>query len=113
MQFPEDQIEALKAVIPSVSQANERGYDYLLLENLLLPDGCEPPITDALLCPTPRDGYSSRLFFASKIAGGPQRNWNGNIRVLGRNWYAVSWQTQPGLKLIEMLMIHLKALRQL
>ncbi len=111
MKFPEEQIERLKALIPSISEASEGGYDYILLEDLILPDGCIPSVTDALLCPTPREGYSSRLFFAEKIIGGPPRNWNGNLRVLGRNWYAVSWQTTAGLELVEMLMIHLKALR--
>jgi len=111
MKFSEEEIVELKAIIPSVSYANEGGYDYLLLENLVLPDGCQPGVVDVLLCPNPREGYQSRLFFASKIAGGPLRNWNGNIRALGRNWYAVSWATKPGLKLVEMLSIHLKALR--
>jgi hypothetical protein len=111
MKFPEDQITALKSITPGVSSANEGGYDYLLLENLILPDGCQPAIVDVLLCPLPREGYQSRLFFSSKITGCPTRNWNGNIRVLGRNWFAISWQTQSGLKLVDMLMVHLKAIR--
>jgi hypothetical protein len=111
MKFPEEEINELIAIIPSVSYANEGGYDYLLLEQLKLPDGCQPAVLDVLLCPNPREGYQSRLFFASEVIGGPQRNWNSNIRALGRNWYAVSWATSPGLKLIEMLAVHLKALR--
>lgn len=112
MQYSEEEITALKSIAPSVSAAAEGGYDYLLLENLSLPDGCQPAIVDALLCPKPRDGYESRLFFSAQIFGCPSRNWNGNLRVLGRNWYAVSWKVLPGLKLAEMLMIHLQALRE-
>jgi hypothetical protein len=49
------------------------------------------------------------LFFAEKINGGQGGNWNGNIRVLDRNWHAISWQTTtPNLSLIEQVMIHLK-----
>jgi hypothetical protein len=111
MKFPEEEIIELKTIIPSVSYANEGGYDYLLLEQLTLPDGCQPAVLDVLLCPNQRDGYQSRLFFASQVTGGPTRNWNGNIRALGRNWHAISWATSPGLKLVEMLAVHLKALR--
>ena len=39
------------------------------------------------------------------------RNWNGNLRALERNWCAISWQMQPGLRLAEMLINHLNALR--
>jgi hypothetical protein len=112
MEFTEEEITALKLIIPSVSSTTEGGYDYLLLENLPLPLGSQPETVDALLCPKPRDGYESRLFFSSKVTGCPVRNWNGTIRVLGRNWFAISWKVSPGLKLAEMLMIHLKALRE-
>ena len=81
-----------------------------LIENLHLPDGCQPQIVDALLCPTPRDGYQSRLFFSVQITG-QARNWNGNIRVLERNWFAISWQVPPGLRLYEILLVHLRSLR--
>jgi hypothetical protein len=111
MNFSEEQISELKSIIPSVSYANEGGYDYFLLEGLPLPEGCQPATMDVLLCPNAREGYQSRLFFAAPVTGGPQRNWNGNIRALGRNWHAISWATTAGLKLVEMLAIHLNALR--
>ena len=111
MNFPIDQIEELKRIAPSVSEATERGYSYLLIENLQLPDQCIPSVVNALLCPTPREGYNSRLFFSSKIEGIPARNWNGNIRALDRNWYAISWQVLDGLRLAEILMVHLNSLR--
>lgn len=112
MYFPENQIEELKKITPNLMHAQEGGYNYLLIEKLQLPDGCIPTLVDALLCPTPRDGYESRLFFSEKISGCPARNWNGNIRVLERNWYAISWKVPAGLRLSEILLVHIKALRQ-
>jgi hypothetical protein len=110
MNFDEKQIAELKKITPNLSYAQEGGYDYILIENLHLPDGCQPQIVDALLCPTPRDGYQSRLFFSVQITG-QARNWNGNIRVLERNWFAISWQVPPGLRLYEILLVHLRSLR--
>lgn len=111
MAFPDNQIAGLKLIAPSLSTADEGGYTYIRIENLRLPNGCQPELVDALLCPTPREGYNSRLFFAQPITGGPSRNWNGNIRVLNQNWYAISWQTEPGKTLAEMLLVHLDAFR--
>lgn len=111
MIFSEEEISELKTIAPNLSIAQEGGYTYILISGLLLPDCCQPTIVDALLCSLPREGYNSRLFFSEQIAGGSVRNWNGNIRVLGRNWFAISWQTQPGLRLAEILSVHLKALR--
>lgn len=110
MDFAEDQIKELKQMTPDLSSAQEGGYSYILIKGLQLPGHCSPSTVDALLCPKPRDGYESRLFFSAEITGCPSRNWNGKIRVLDRNWHAVSWKVLPGLRLYEMLMIHLKAL---
>ncbi|WP_018629570.1 hypothetical protein [Niabella aurantiaca] len=109
--FPQDQIEELKRIAPNLCFAEEGGYPYILIEQLQLPDGCQPAMVDVLLCPKPRDGYKSRLFFPQVITGIPARNWNGNIRVLERNWCAMSWQVPEGLRLAEVLLIHLKALK--
>ena len=111
MTFPENQIKELKKIVPSISYAEEGGYTYILLENLQLPEGCIPSIVNALLCPSPREGYESRLFFESMITGCPQRNWNGKIRVLERNWFAFSWRVPSNLRLAEILLVHLKPLR--
>lgn len=110
MSFDENQISELKKITPNLSYAQEGGYNFILIEGLQLPDHCLPSHVDALLCSTPSNGYNSRLFFSSKISGCPERNWNGNLRVLERNWYAISWQTLSGLKLYEILLVHLKAL---
>lgn len=111
MYFPEEEINELKTIAPNLSEAQEGGYNYIHISGLVLPNGCQPAIADALLCSTQREGYNSRLFFSQPIASGIVRNWNSNIRVLERNWYAISWQTQPGLRLAEILSVHLKALR--
>lgn len=111
MDFPVIQIDELKKIAPNLSYSQEGGYSFFLIENLHLPEGCEPSIVDALLCPTPREGYESRLFFSTQITGCPPRNWNGNIRVLERNWYAISWKVPGNLRLAEVLLVHLKALR--
>jgi len=110
MEFPKDQIDELKSIAPSLSIAEEGGYTYIHIKDLKLPEGCEPAVVDALLCPVSRDGYCSRLFFSSRISCPvPGLNWNGNIRVLGSNWYAISWRTTQTYRLLETLIIHLKA----
>lgn len=111
MDFSEDEINNLKIVAPDLKSIQEGGYTYFYIENLQLPEGSKPEVVEALLCPTTHSGYPCRLFFSSKISGGPQRNWNGNLRAIGKNWFAISWKTRTGLTLIEMLSIHLKALK--
>lgn len=109
--LPESEINELKKIAPSLSLAEEGGYRYLLIDNLKLPEGCSPSTTQALLCPDPKDGYQSRLYFESVISGRPGLNWNGSIIILDKTWYSYSWQTNPGLRLAEKLMVHLGALR--
>ncbi len=111
MNFDATQIKELKQITPNLSYAQEGGYSFILIEGLQLPDGCKPQVVDALLCPTARDGYESRLFLSTQISGCPARNWNGNIRALERNWYAISWRVPTGLRLSEILLVHLKAFR--
>jgi hypothetical protein len=111
MYFPEEEIDELKTIAPNLSVAQEGGYTYVHISGLVLPNGCQPAIADALLCSTQREGYNSRLFFSQPISSGIVRNWSSSIRVLERNWHAISWQTQPGLRLAEILSVHLKALR--
>lgn len=111
MSYPQSEIDELKVIAPNLSIAQEGGYSYLLIEKLQLPEGCQPNVVDALLCPTPHSQYQSRLFFSQKITGCPPRNWNGSLRVLGKNWSAISWQIPAGLRLAEILLLHLKPLR--
>lgn len=113
MNFPDDQIAELKLLFPSVSLAEENGHTYFFFEKMRLPSGCDPAITDGLLCATPRDGYPSRLFFHDKITSRSALNWNSlGVRILERNWNAYSWKiNRDGLRLAQMMTEHLGALR--
>ena len=114
MQFPPDQIDELKAAFPSVCSAEEGGIPYFFIPNFILPNGSSPSVVDVLLCPTAdRHGYPSRLFFAQQVQSSKPLNWNTNcVRILEKNWYAYSWKvTQQGLRLIQILALHLKALQ--
>ena len=114
--LPEDQIQELKTVCGEISSCSEGGIEYVLIPKLKMPEGCTPIEMDALLCPAPRgDGYQSRLFFASKVETSRQLskplNWNGNVRVLERNWYAYSYKVDPSLTLKQMVAAHLGAFK--
>jgi hypothetical protein len=112
MAFPEEQVEELNRLSPDVQQCEEGGRSYLLLPGLFLPEGCEPATTDALLCPTERDGYPSRLFFADRVKSPASPNWNATgVRLFERNWHAYSWKVNPNLRLAQMVAAHLKGLR--
>ena len=112
MDFPEDQINELKSIAPNLSIAQEGGITYIRIDSLQLPDGCTPNIVNALLCPSIKDGYESSLFYSALVTGIPTRNWNRNgVRILGESWFAISWKVDAGLRLAEMLQIHLRALR--
>lgn len=112
MPFPDEQIAEMKALFPGVQLAQEGGCSYFLIPALQLPAGCTPATVDALFCPTGRDGYASRLFFAQMIAAPRSRNWNAQgIRILDRNWFAFSWNIkQNGLRLTQAITYHLSAL---
>jgi hypothetical protein len=116
MSLPSDQVDELKLITTDLSAIEEGGVSFILLSNFRLPEGCTPATMDLLLCPVPRDGYSSRLFFAerpipSSRPGRGALNWNGAVRVAEKNWQAFSWRTPAGLRLAQMLSIHLKALQ--
>lgn len=105
----EDEIEELARQYPDLEAAEEGGVTFYLLPNVAMKPGRSPAHVDLLLCPTPRDGYESRLFLSQQVQGGPPQNWNGRIRVLERNWVAVSWRTPKGLRMAQMVAHHLRA----
>jgi hypothetical protein len=109
--LPEDELAELKQYYKDVQTAKEGGITYVLLPVALLPSGCVPGNMNLLLCPMPRDGYESRLFFAEPVQCKAGLNWNGNTRVLERNWIAYSWKVQANLRLLQMVQAHLQALR--
>lgn len=113
MSFPPDQIEELRALVPGVMACQEGGVTYFLLPSLQLPAGCTPSNVDALLCPTPRDGYESRLFFSQLVTSRTARNWHvTNTRIVDRQWSAFSWKTnKTGLRLAQMVVEHVCALK--
>jgi hypothetical protein len=118
MELPEAQLGALSELCDKkVTVHEEAGFTYVYLSKLKLPDGCDPAQCDALLCPMSREGYNSRLFFESPIKpvkklNTQDLNWNTKgIRILEKNWDAYSWKTPEGLTLVQMIALHLKALR--
>ncbi len=91
--------------------AFDSGTEYFLIPSLAPPLGCVPERVDALLCPTARDGYSSRLFFSQMVAGRGNPNWNRrNERILERNWFAFSFKVPAGLRLAQLVASHMKGL---
>lgn len=112
MEIPNDEIEELKALCPGVAAAEEGGKPFFLLPLLHVGDAAQPAQTDALLCPSARDGYESRLFFSRQIKGPNPLNWNANgVRILNREWFAHSWRVHKGLRLAQMIGEHLTAFR--
>ena len=108
----DDHMAELRTLCAEARAYSETGIDYVHLPNLSLPPGCNPQCIDCLLCLGPRDGYDNRLFFATAVAAPTPRNWNSaNLRILERNWFAFSWRVPLGLRPIEVLINHLKALR--
>jgi len=112
MSFPPDEVEELSQLFPGISHGAEGGIGYFLIPSLKLPQGCTPESVDALLCPSSRDGYTSRLFFSELIRCTTSPNWNKqNERILERNWFAFSFKVRPGLRLAQLVASHLKGLQ--
>jgi hypothetical protein len=120
MAFPQEEVDELKQSFTQLSVVTEGGTEFIVIPSLALPEGCEPREADALFCPTPRDGYVSRLFLSTKVIHkGPGQNWNANgVRICNRAWWAVSWNTiqpnaqpQPPQRLAAILAQQLDAFR--
>lgn len=111
MSFPPDEIAEMKAAFAGLSTASEGGTEFILISSLKLPDGCDPAVVDALLCPSTRDGYPSRLYLSARVSHqGPGQNWSADQVILGRRWFAVSWRTQESAgRLLAILAGHLEA----
>jgi hypothetical protein len=110
VEYPQIQIEELKAYCSGISILNEAGVSFLCLEELTLPSGCTPAKCNALLCPVGRDGYPSRLYFSEMIKSSYPRNWNvSNARIGEENWFAFSWRVKlSNPTLAQVLVEHLK-----
>src|ERR1043166_6557785 len=105
--FPDDEVAELACLFPNVMRAQEAGSTFFLLPSLTVITVNGEVIADGLLCPTDRDGYPSRLFLSKPISGGRGNNLNAsNVRILERNWFAVSWRIRAGLRLAQMVAAH-------
>ena len=113
MTTSDEELRELSRQYPEIEEGTEGGLRYYLIPGLRLPEGCTPDSVDGLLCPAGRDGYSSRLFLDKPVSCRTTRNWNAsNVRILERNWFAVSWRVnQPNLRLAQLLAAHLDAFR--
>jgi hypothetical protein len=93
MSYPQEQIDELKRYCTKLSALKEGCTLFFYLEGLRLPAGCAPETCDALLCPTDKDGYPSRLYFSAQVTGPYPRNWNvSGARIGEKNWWAFSWK---------------------
>jgi len=111
MRYSEEQLEEVKAHLgPDVRELEESGYVYLYIPGLKMPPGCTPEITDALLCPQLHSGYPSRLFFKERIQTPKPVNWNGQVFVIGHQWYAFSYNNVANMPLLNMVMNHLRGM---
>ena len=112
MPFAPDEVAELVAVYPEARVASEGGQEFVLIPELELPEGVAPSRVDALLCPTPRDGYPSRLFYSARPQNAPPQFRNVQAsHVLGRTWYACSWRVRTGLRLVQLVRSHLDSLK--
>jgi len=111
MGVPDDELAELRRRHPGAKRCEEGGALFYHIPNLPLPPGCTPAQTDALLCPTPRDGYPSRLYFAQAIQGPVTRNWNtNNVRLFERDWFAFSWSGVAGRRPADLVLAYVRAL---
>jgi hypothetical protein len=106
----EGQLDALYAICAGPVQMAEGGVRYVYMPGLKVVAAGTERIVDALLCPGPHNGYTTRLFLSVPV---PERgaNWS-QWQILGRTWHTWSWQSVPAeLPLIQMVLEHLRALR--
>src|SRR5882672_11146927 len=112
MQIPDDVLAELHSLGRRVQRFDEGGKPYLLIADHALPEGCDPPIVDVLLCPQGRDGYPSRLFFSQRVKSRAGREFVHEARIAERQWYAYSWHVdRTDLRLAQLLAAHERALR--
>ena len=111
MRNSEEGLKALREWLGyDVREFEESGYSFVYLPGLKMPPGCLPVQTDALLCPQPHSGYSSRLFFKERVKTPKPVNWNGQVFVLGHQWYAFSYSNVINTSLLDMVINHLRGM---
>jgi hypothetical protein len=102
--YSNESFEELKKNFPDAFEYEE-GYEYISIPELKLSETIN---VSALLCPQPREGYNSRLFFSKKFPLTEEKPWT-EFYINDKLWYAYSWKTPTGLSLIQMIGNHIKA----
>lgn len=111
MYYPTEQIAELKMELGTeVREIEEGGYVYIYIPDLKLPPSCSPQKVEAILCPQPHSGYTSRLFFKEQIQTPKAVNWNGQVFILGHQWYAFSYNNVQNMTMLNMVMNHLRGM---
>jgi len=112
MVLPSEQIEELKAIYGAATAVSEGDTQFVHFAALPLPKGCDATHVEALLCPSMREGYPSRLYMA-EIPKSPTRpNWHMQVRILEKNWHVYSLRVpDSGQRLAQLVQQHLAALR--
>lgn len=100
----------LQAMHPGASFHQEGGTPVVLLPEVKFRAGANTQQMTLLLYPSSHSGYTTRLFFERKLEGvGQSRNWTAHT-VLGRTWWAPSWNNVGGEQpWTSMLYAHLRA----
>lgn len=105
-----DDLAPLRAICSQPAAMVEGGTSYIFLPQIKVLAAGVTVVMDALLCPGPHNGYTTRLFLSAAI---PARgaNWT-QWQIFGRTWHTWSWQNVPAnLPLIQIVLEHLRALR--
>lgn len=111
MPLMEQELDELRKISPEAAIYSEGGKDYVLMPYVRVPDPSSALVTDLLFCPTEREGYPSRLFFAQQVPSKTARPWT-SFRIIGREWWAYSWRVEAGTNsLLQLIGIHMGALR--
>ncbi|MBB1090450.1 hypothetical protein HUU61_04035 [Rhodopseudomonas palustris] len=105
------QFAEIRKLYPNAEMWTEGGQQAVYLPQLRIANQGATVIRDALLWPTTREGYSTRLFLSEAVTAPRAKNWNP-FNICGRSWYACSWQGVPAtLPWVEILANHLSVLK--
>jgi len=105
-----DRLKPFQAVYPEAKSLSDGGVDFIHIPKLIMPEGIQPSVVEALLCPQTRDGYATRLFLSAPITSRGS-NWR-TYHILGRVWHSWSWQgVAANQELTQILLGHLAVFR--
>lgn len=105
----EDQVARLRALCPGAELWEDGGKPLVFLPQLRVICGEKTHAVDCLLCPSARDSYDTRLFFAVQLP--VNRNWGAHV-IKATTWYAFSWNGIPSdQQWLDILVCHLEAVK--